>query len=625
MWSESNGAYMREKECYYTSWDIFRLAKDKPEEFLELINKFLTDKKYDEVVKIIKKSGIAINKFGGGKSNDKVYKKIHKELSDIKGVLSIDKFLVDVETINRLYKIFYENHMTPLEECIPPEHQFSSLIINLQLRMESLALLGAEGSAIDITSGALETLVFYATAVIKFFYFKKYSLNNIPVTENILNCSNMHFESVNIHKSLDDINILWSLYGLRLYTNHWGQITFDLEESKDIFAKVSGHLTYLDIKNNKMARQGLERFLQSKKNGYIDDAAELINEYYNIDDINQRIDGIPLIEYIKAYKTVNELGLSFVQDVKKTNEYTVQNYLIVIRDYKVKKRMLKEGVSSENVDYLLEFLTFSAKDSVDLYDTPLLKMGKNYIIVPFIARTIEPAAAIFSNFNSRDIELNVKGDNFEQKIKDILSKSNVKYKSYKRNLSKEEFQCDLVFKLDDTIYFCEIKHFKPPLTFWDYAVAKDKLYKATLQLNRIYDFFSSAKQWEEIMKDFQISPNDLNIKKRRLIVTNILMDSKYTFNNVNVTTEYKLYTYFNQIKPAIHQGKFGQMKTIELNVFKAQKSSEISSHDFEKYIKEDILMELNKNRFVVKSTYYEDLNLLNNEYSLDVGTFTKLK
>ena len=51
---------------------------------------------------------------------------------------------------------------------------------------------------------------------------------------------------------------------------------------------------------------------------------------------------------------------------------------------------------------------------------------------------------------------------------------------------------------------------------------------------------------------------------------------------------------------------------------KSKKSS------FETYIKEDILTELNKNRFVVKSTYYEDLNLLNNEYSLRIGTFTKL-
>ncbi|MFR1724537.1 hypothetical protein [Emergencia timonensis] len=615
---------MSEVQGYYTNWDIVRLSRDEPEDFMELIYKILSDKNYDEAVRILKKSEIAINKFGGGKSNNKAYKKICEEFNNIKGVTSIDNFLVDVETINGLYKTFYENYMTPLEDCIPQEFQFSALLINLQLGMTALAFSEENSAAVDIIDGALETLVSHATAVIKFFCYKNYILKDIIIPESILNYSSKHFESAQIRKSLDDLSILWSHYGLRLYKNTLGQITFNLDESKDIFAKNSGQLTYLDIKNNKMGRQMIESLLTQKKDSYVSDAVELINEYYNIEDLNQKLGGIPLIEYINAYKVINELGVDFTQGKRNSDKYNIYDYLIVIRDHKIKKKMLKEGVSPQNIDYMLAFLTFSAKDSIDLYDTPLFKLGKRYVIIPFIASSIEPAAAIFSNLNSRNIEFNIKGNNFEQKIKDILSKSDVKYNSYKKIVDREEFQCDLVFRLNDTLYFCEIKHFKPPLTFWDYAVAKDKLYQASLQLNRIYDFYSSPKQLSEIMEDFHISSKPSNIKKKRLIVTNILMGSEYTFNGVDVTTEYKFYTYFNQIKPAIHEGRFGQMRTVELDVFKAQNSDDISSNDFEEYIKNNVLTNINKSRFMIRSTYYHDLNLLYKEYSLSIGTFTKL-
>jgi len=612
---------MKEQNCYHVVWDTIRFSKDKPEEFLQLVNSLLVNQEFDELINIIKKSGIAINKFGGGKSNNKVYKKVLKELSTVKSSDSLNKFLADVDIINSLYRKFYEFYMVPLEEWIPSEAQFSALLINLQLNMMSLEKSGVENPSFDLVNGSLEVLVSYASTIIKFFYYKKYNFENISISEEVLYYSNLHFESAHVRKALEDVTILWSLYDLDLYENSAGQITFDLESCKEIFSCISGHLTYLDIKNNKMVRQSMETLLKFPKNDYIDDAAEFILEYYNVDDLGQKIDDIPLIEYVKAYKVINRLGSSWILRDAHSEDYTIDGYLQKIRDYKLKTKMLKEGISSEHIDKILEVMTFSSK-AVDLYDAPLFRLGKDYVFLPFIARTIEPASAIFSNFNSREVDMNLKGDNFELKIKNILSQSNVEYHSYKKIEKKETYQCDLIFKISNTIYFCEIKHFKQPVTFWDFAIVKDKLYEATNQLNRIYKFYSKGEPWETVVKDFDLSPNDNTIKKRRLVVTNILIDSEPEFNGVDVTSEYKFYTYFNQIRPAIHEGSI--WNTTEIDVFKARDMSEISSEDFESYIKNNVLLELNKERFFIKSTYFESINLLNKEYSLEIGTFSKL-
>ena len=614
---------MKGKNKYYTIWAVKNLLQNKLEKFMALLDVLLINKKYDELVRVIKRSEITIDKFGSGESRNKEYKKICEKLVEIKGAAVIDTLFSDVKIINEMYKAFYAKYMTPLEEHIPPEFQFSALLINLQLRMEMLQSLEREAPLFDITNGALELAVSHATTIIKFFHYKGYKLNYSSVTDRILEESSRHFETTQLRKSLDDLTTLWSLYGLRLYKNSSGQITFNLEEIEDAFNKSSSQLTYLDIKNNKMHRQGIESLLKIKKNTYISDAAEFIYEHYNIKNLQQQINGISLSEYIIAYKVIHELGKTSEQKQRQQNKYTIDNYLVIIPGYKIKKKMIKAGIASNNVDSLLEFLTFSARNSVDLYDTPLFKLDNNYVFVPFIARTIEPAAAIFSNFNSRDMEINIKGDDFEEKIKNTLLKSNIRSRSYKKSVSDEEFQCDLVFRLSDTVYFCELKHFKQPLTFWDYAVVKDKIYEASLQLDRIYDFYSREEQWEEIKQDFELFECESTIKMRKLIVTNISMNAQLQINETNITSEYKFYTYFNQIRPTMHQGRLGNMETVELDVFKARNSADVCSEDFEEYIKKNVLLDINKQRFSTEQIYYHDLNLLYEEYRLNIGTCTR--
>ena len=616
---------MKEKIEYYTIWDIKNMLHDKPKNFLVLIEELLFDRKYDELIKIIKKSEIAIDKFGSGKSRNKEYKKICEKLNNINGEEVIDTFFADVELINEMYKVFYAKYMTPLEEKIPPEFQFSALLINLQLIMEMMQSFESKTPMFDITTGELESAVLHATTIIKFFYYKSYHLEHGKVPEIILEENSRHFESVQLRKSLDDLTTLWSLYGLKLFKDNLGQITFDIDEIEDIFNKTSSQLSYLDIKNNKLCRQGLEFFYKMKKDTYISNAAEFIYEHYNIKDLQQQINGIALNEYIIAYKVIHELGRKSEQEQRRQNDYSIDNYLMIIRDYKIKKKMIKAGITSKNVDLLLEFLTFSARYSVDLYDTPLFKLDNNYVLLPFIARTTEPAAAIFSNFSSKDIELNVKGNDFEKKIRDILLKSNIQSRSYKKSVNGEVFQCDLVFRLSNIVYFCELKHFKQPLTFWDYAIVKDKIYEASVQIDRIYDFYSKDAQWEEIKRDFELAEGELNIKTRKLIVTNISMNAKFKINETKITSEYKFYTYFNQRRPAMHHGRLGSMKTVELDVFKARNSEDVCSEDFEEYIEKNVLLDMNKQRVSIKHTYYHDLNLLYEEYCLKVGTFTRME
>lgn len=615
---------MKEKKEYYTIWGIKNLLRDKPKNFIVLIEELLFDRKYDELIKIIKRSEIAIDKFGSGKSRNKEYKKICDILCNINGEEVIDTFFADVNLINGLYKVFYRKYMTPLEENIPPEFQFSSLLINLQLIMEKRQSFESKTPLFDITVGELESAVSHATTIIKFFYYKNYHLEHGSVPEKVIEENRRHFESIQLRKSLDDLTTLWSLYDLKLYKNSLGQITFDVDEVEDIFNKTSSQLSYLDIKNNKMCRQAFDSFYKIKKDTYMSNAAEFIYEHYNIKNLQQQINGIALSEYIIAYKVIHELGIKSEQEQRRQSDYSIDNNLIIIRDYKIKKKMIKSGIRSNNVDLLLEFLTFSARYSVDLYDTPLFKLGNNYVLLPFIARTTEPAAAIFSNFISKDIELNIKGDNFEKKIKDILLKSNIQSRSYKKSVNGVEYQCDLVFKLKDIVYFCELKHFKQPLTFWDYAIVKDKIYEASIQFDRIYDFYSKDAQWEEIKRDFELMEGYTSIKTRKLIVTNISMNAKFTINETKITSEYKFYTYFNQIRPAMHHGRIGSMKTVKLDVFKARSSEDVCSEDFEEYIEKNVLLDMNKQRFTIKQTYYHDLNLLYKKYCLNVGTFTRM-
>lgn len=135
-----------------------------------------------------------------------------------------------------------------------------------------------------------------------------------------------------------------------------------------------------------------------------------IEEYFYTDDFNQEYLGVSLNEWIMGYLTLYKISLMYSEPTLLTENILLSMY---------KANLIRE----ESAKIILKNLSFSVS-SRDLYDSPLIKFGHEFLLLPKFIESIDFSRSIFSLLsnvqNDFDTQISQKGKNFERHINSLV-------------------------------------------------------------------------------------------------------------------------------------------------------------------------------------------------------------
>ena len=251
----------------------------------------------------------------------------------------------------------------------------------------------------------------------------------------------------------------------------------------------------------------------------------------------------------------------------------------------------KNNISNKNVTKIFEYLTFS-QNSTDVYDYPFIKVRKKYFLNVAILKDMMPAKAIISRFSRNDVNIDFKGKNFEIYLRNILNQIKIPCVNLHNKINGEEYECDLVFFINNTLVFCECKHrnqYKPHE--YNYNDYKEDFN----QIERITDFY--VKNLNLVQDAFIKNGYDLKIKKphiKKLVIYSRAVDGIIKENKIIGLDFVKFITPF----------KRGGIQNFIPEKLQYIFSGEVSIDKIYKYYEADYDFYQYKNKFVFKTEEY---------------------
>ncbi|MBY5924269.1 MULTISPECIES: hypothetical protein [unclassified Halomonas] len=170
-----------------------------------------------------------------------------------------------------------------------------------------------------------------------------------------------------------------------------------------------------------------------------------------VDDERNKCLGLTLRQWLDGYAALQDFAKdSFVDgDSKSLFPMLKKSELL---DVFSKKGMLK-GVAETFLNNVL-----FGKGAIDLYDTPVIKFGDNYLVyVPSLKDAILHEL-VLSNVTRNKERLSRKGDALEEKLFSIFYKMGLGPKKIKERRKGETYEYDVVVKWGDKVFVFECKN-----------------------------------------------------------------------------------------------------------------------------------------------------------------------
>lgn len=149
---------------------------------------------------------------------------------------------------------------------------------------------------------------------------------------------------------------------------------------------------------------------------------------------------------------------TYFKAVALENEKTA---FIKINIEELKSDLILKGFLIEQIETMMKHFVFSVQ-SKDLFDSFLIKYEEDVYFIPELYNFIDPSRAMISLLggqNDKKTGIEDKGKAFENHISTLLK--NGKKIKIQRNISaserEESYEIDIVFELDNILFFCECK------------------------------------------------------------------------------------------------------------------------------------------------------------------------
>lgn len=174
---------------------------------------------------------------------------------------------------------------------------------------------------------------------------------------------------------------------------------------------------------------------------------------YNAILVKEKVAGLRLAEWLRGYSCLKAFVTE--EDCSKSDS---KSLLVLIPKQKLEDLLVKNGLVKAAAKLFLSLVSLN-KNSQDLFDTPLIKLGEeNYIIFAPALINTSLAQVILSNISSRGIPLSRKGKAFEKDILSFLNKNGYLAKQLKFKIGGDEYEYDGLFLWDDYLFVLECKN-----------------------------------------------------------------------------------------------------------------------------------------------------------------------
>lgn len=199
------------------------------------------------------------------------------------------------------------------------------------------------------------------------------------------------------------------------------------------------------------------------------------------------VKNVKIKDWIKAYFILYKLSQNDIDKILPRS--FVSGLFLDHKRCKTKKSWIKilstNGIPIQSAEIIFEHLIFK-KGATDLYDYPFIPVNNKYMISRTVSKLIHPARSLISRFNSRDINIDIKGHNFEKNLYTVFNLAKVPFVNMHNKVNGKEYECDAIFYLDNTFVFCECKS----RTGHELeTVDSEKYINDANQLNRISQFY----------------------------------------------------------------------------------------------------------------------------------------
>lgn len=364
---------------------------------------------------------------------------------------------------------------------------------------------------------------------------------------------------------------------------------WDIKDNKDIVKQIE----YLDRGETYVSIQCYKETLESK-----------IKEYFYTEDFQERYLEIKLYDWIRAYVYFKTIALD-----NREKKY------ISISIQKIKNDLSLEGFSLNDIDIILKCFSFSKKKK-DLFDSFLIPDGEQVYFIPEIFDFIDPSRAMLSLFgddesDEKKSQIANKGVAFENYISKLVNekkKINIQ-KNILANVGVETYEVDIVFELDEILFFCECKTQCQHQDMRGYFRNKRELEKYIKRFKRNYSFFTQNEKGMQIVKT-KMKLNEIK-KSVPVFISNI----EYTdvkVDDVFITDEPRIYRYMKRVPANVYSINSTEVKVYSL--FKEFYKGEIKAKQFIDYLN-------NKGKEI--ELEYRRLKLIENKSLQQFGLFSE--
>lgn len=200
----------------------------------------------------------------------------------------------------------------------------------------------------------------------------------------------------------------------------------------------------------------------------------------------------------------------------------------------------------------MDTLTFNTK-SKDLIDCPFIPIDGYLVSLPTIVSNASPSEAYLSNFSNLNLDISFKGNGFVKRFLRKLTNLGIPNSNIYVKENQDEYECDVVFAIEGDLYFVECKSFLQPQTPRAHYEFVDKMLDASIQLNRINDFYIA--HFDNVRKELNLSERWTPNSVHKLILCSAMIGEVNLLNDCFLIDNSILMRFLNRESPGIAWGK----------------------------------------------------------------------
>ncbi len=358
---------------------------------------------------------------------------------------------------------------------------------------------------------------------------------------------------------------------------------------------------FFEIKDAKDVKKDIKDLIEpDNEDSYEDMLKSKVKEYFYSKDFNEEYLEIKLRDWISVYSAFEKLANS-IDLIHK--EFTLSELKIAL-DIK--------GIEEKKLDKIIKFFTFN-KNSKDIFDSFLIKKNDDFIFTPKIFNFIDASRSMISLFGKNNEKkasgINQKGTGFENEIFNLIQNKIPKaVKNLKCRSAGEDYEIDIVFELDNNLFFCECKTQFQHENAREFFRNKMELQTYLEKFKRGFEFFiNNPVGINEIETKLGIENISNYQKCYKIFISNIAY-SECKIDDIFITDDAKIYRYFNRIPAFIHSINPKAKKVVQLSLFGDFYKGDINIDQFRSYLyNKDKEIEIDK----IKIQLYENKSMSN--------------